>query len=203
MRAGRFRTKRPARAAPPGEPHLPASNPHPGRLRRPTFGLGPRAGSLPKRERVGARFSGLCDLASLRRDAAEQVRREEWRRRDLLDRDTGELLPEVEAAAGLDDPFGLIDVGEPDLWGALQAAIAALPPEQARIIELLGAGMPIDSKDPHATTIARVLQKSEKTIRTHRDKAFARLRAELGGGEPHECSRLRSVTGRGARRVLR
>jgi DNA-binding NarL/FixJ family response regulator len=40
-------------------------------------------------------------------------------------------------------------------------------------------GFPIDSKDPEAMTIAKALKKSEKTIRLHRDRAFAALRAAL------------------------
>jgi DNA-binding NarL/FixJ family response regulator len=54
-----------------------------------------------------------------------------------------------------------------------------LPPEQIRIIEMLRQGIPIDSNEPGAVTIARTLRKSEKTIRTHRDHAFAALRAAL------------------------
>jgi DNA-directed RNA polymerase specialized sigma24 family protein len=44
---------------------------------------------------------------------------------------------------------------------------------------MLRQGIPIDSKEPGAVTIARTLGKSEKTIRTHRDRAFAALRAAL------------------------
>lgn len=46
---------------------------------------------------------------------------------------------------------------------------------------MLRKGIPIDSKDLDAVTIAKTLGKSEKTIRTHRDKAVAALRAFLSG----------------------
>jgi DNA-directed RNA polymerase specialized sigma24 family protein len=46
---------------------------------------------------------------------------------------------------------------------------------------MLQRDFPIDSKDPNVITIAKTLGKSEKTIRTHRDKAYATLRAALSG----------------------
>ena len=44
-------------------------------------------------------------------------------------------------------------------------------------------GIPIDSKEAGAVTIAKVLNKSEKTIRTYRDQAYATLRTVLTRGE--------------------
>ena len=48
---------------------------------------------------------------------------------------------------------------------------------------MIRQGIPIDSKEADAVTIAKVLKKSEKTIRTHRDKAYVALRAVLTQGE--------------------
>ena len=48
---------------------------------------------------------------------------------------------------------------------------------------MLGRGVPIDSTDPYAITIAKTLGKVEKTIRTHRDKAFEAIRAALASDE--------------------
>jgi DNA-directed RNA polymerase specialized sigma24 family protein len=48
---------------------------------------------------------------------------------------------------------------------------------------MLRKGVPIDSKEASAVTIAKVLGKSEKTIRTHRDKAFAAIRTAMSGEE--------------------
>lgn len=39
--------------------------------------------------------------------------------------------------------------------------------------------IPIESNDPSIESISKVLGKSEKTIRTHRDKAFASLKRFL------------------------
>jgi DNA-binding CsgD family transcriptional regulator len=52
-----------------------------------------------------------------------------------------------------------------------------------RVIEMLRQGIPIDSKDVDAVTIAKALGKSEKTIRTYRDKAFAVLRVAMLGDD--------------------
>ena len=48
---------------------------------------------------------------------------------------------------------------------------------------MLLKNIPIDTQEPDAVTISRTLGKSEKTIRTHRDKAMARLRVALTGGK--------------------
>lgn len=128
------------------------------------------------------RFEGA--LASLRRDAQEKAWRDENRSTPLeYDEETGELSPEVEQAAGHSNPLA-----EPEIDGEayrlrLGAAIETLPPEQSRIIEMLRQGFPIDSKEPGAMTIAKALGRSEKTIRTYRDKAFATLRAILVDGD--------------------
>ena len=48
---------------------------------------------------------------------------------------------------------------------------------------MIRQGIPIDSKMAGAMTIAKALKKSERTIRTHRDKAYAALRAVLTRGD--------------------
>lgn len=93
------------------------------------------------------------------------------------------MTEEVERAAGSFDPFCQSEIDDPDYRPQLDAAIDTLPLEQMRIIEMLRKGIPIDSKDADAVTISKVLGKSEKTIRTHRDKAFAVLRAIMSGGD--------------------
>jgi len=129
------------------------------------------------------RFDGA--LASLRRDAQEQAWRDENRSAPLeYDDETGEISPEVERAAGQFDPFTEPEIDSDAYRLRLDAAIDVLPPEQKRIIEMLRQGVPIDSKDPDVLTIAKALGRSEKTVRTYRDKATATLRVALTGGEP-------------------
>ncbi len=128
------------------------------------------------------RFDGA--LANLKRDAKKQAWRDENRSVPLdYEEETGELTEEIERAAGSFDPFCQSEIDDPDYRSQLDAAIDTLSPEQTRIIEMLRKGIPIDSKDTEAVTIAKVLGKSEKTIRTHRDKAFSALRAAMSGGD--------------------
>ena len=128
------------------------------------------------------RFDGA--LASLRRDAQEQAWRDENRSQALeYDAESGELSPEVEAAAGAFDPTAALGLDDPAYRLRLDAAIEALPREQSRIIHMLRQGFPIDSKEPDAMTISKALGRSEKTVRTYRDKAFATLRAAMTDGD--------------------
>lgn len=141
-----------------------------------------RADYVDKLDYFEVRFDGA--LASLRRDAQEKAWRDENRSQPLEhDEESGELSPEVEAAAGAHDPFAASDFDDPAYRSRLDAAIEALPTEQSRIIHMLRQGFPIDSKEPDVMTIAKALGRSEKTIRTYRDKAFATLRAAMIDGD--------------------
>lgn len=100
-------------------------------------------------------------------------------RKDELGSDEVEVFDRVDAAAGDYDPFeaGELDKKDYRLW--LDDAIDRLPEFQRRIVEMLRQEIPIESKDPSIASISKVLGKTEKTIRTHRDKAFASLRLRL------------------------
>ncbi|ACT58373.1 RNA polymerase sigma factor [Hirschia baltica] len=141
-----------------------------------------RTSGSDKLDYFEVRFDGA--LASLRRDAQEQAWREENRSAPLeYDTETGELSEEVERAAGSFDLSEALEIDDPDYRSRWEAAIDTLPRRQMRIIQMLREGIPIDSKDPNIFTIAKALGKSEKTIRTHRDKAFAALREALNGDD--------------------
>ena len=128
------------------------------------------------------RFDGA--LARLRQDAQEQAWRDENRTISLeFDEDTGDLSEEVERAAASFDSTLDLDIDGEDYRFRLDAAIDVLPALQMRIIEMWRQGIPIDSKEANVVTIAKVLGKSEKTIRTHRDKALASIRAIMAGEE--------------------
>ncbi len=140
-----------------------------------------RAGYAEKVDYFEVRFDGA--LANLRRDAQEKAWRDENRSQPLeYDEESGELSPEVEAAAGTQDPFATSNFDDPAYRSRLDAAIEALPTEQSRIIHMLRQGFPIDSKEPDVMTIAKALGRSEKTVRTYRDKAFTALRAAMADG---------------------
>jgi len=141
-----------------------------------------RVSYVDKVDYFEVRFDGA--LASLRRDAQEKAWREEKRHQSLeYDEESGDLSPEVEAAAGAYNPFVTSDFDDPFFRSRFDAAIEALPPEQRKIVHMLRQGFPIDSKEPDVMTVAKALARSEKTIRTYRDKAFATLRAAMVNGE--------------------
>ncbi len=141
-----------------------------------------RSGYVDKLDFFEIRFDGA--LANLRRDAQEQAWRDENRSKPLeYDEESDELSPEVETAVGVHDPFADSEFDDPTYRSRLDAAIEALPTEQSRIIEMLRQGFPIDSKEPGVMTIAKALGRSEKTIRTYRDKAFAALRTAMTEGD--------------------
>jgi len=123
-------------------------------------------------------------LKRLRIDAQKKAWRNQNRSQPLeIDEDSGEPSVAIEAAARNYAPWDAPESDDPDYRSRLDAAIDALPPEQTRIIHMLKDGFPIDSQEPDAMTIAKALNRSEKTIRTYRDKAFAALRAALTDGE--------------------
>ncbi|AYG66108.1 DNA-binding response regulator [Rhizobium sp. CCGE531] len=141
-----------------------------------------RASYVDQLDYFEVRFDGA--VASLRRDAQEQAWRDENRSQSIeYDEESGEPTAEVERAAGVYDPFAAPEIDEPFYRSRLDAAIEALPPEQIRIIHMLKEGFPIDSKEPDVMTISKALGRSEKTIRTYRDKAIAALRLALTDGE--------------------
>lgn len=96
------------------------------------------------------------------------------------DADTNELSLAVERAAGSFDISDVFGLEAEDCRSRLPAAIESLPTEEKRIVVMIMQGYPIDSQDPDVETISRTLGKSERTIRTYRDRAFATLRTVLG-----------------------
>lgn len=117
-------------------------------------------------------------VASDRRDANARHWKHENRTAEL-ENDDGEVSTKVEAAAGEYDPFNADELDKKDYRLALDDAIDSLPEFQRRIVEMWRQDIPIESNDPLVESISKVLGKSEKTIRTHRDKAFAALKLRL------------------------
>ncbi len=141
-----------------------------------------RADYVDKLDYFEVRFDGA--MASLRRDAQEKAWRDENRSRPLeYDEESGELSPEIEVAAGTYDLLAASDFDDPIYRTRFDAAIEALPTEQSRIIQMLRQGFPIDSQEADVMSITKALGRSEKTIRTYRDKAFAALRAAMVDGD--------------------
>lgn len=113
-----------------------------------------------------------------RLDAQRRVWTLENRTQELGNEDD-EISPEVERSIQSYDPFDAYELDRENYRRNLDGAIDTLPPLQRRIIEMLRLDIPITSKDANEITISKALKKSEKTIRTHRDLAFATLRKRL------------------------
>ncbi|MGK8835008.1 RNA polymerase sigma factor [Achromobacter xylosoxidans] len=110
--------------------------------------------------------------ASLRHWAREN-------RSEELETDEPEVAEAVEIMISGYNPFDADEQDKEVYRRLLDEAIDSLPEFQRRIIEMLRQGIPIESKDPTVGSISKVLKKTEKTVRTHRDKAFASLRLRL------------------------
>jgi hypothetical protein len=140
-----------------------------------------RAGYVERLDFFEVDFLGA--LAMLKLTALEKAWKEENRNTELeADNDHGEIDAKVDEAAGSYDPFDPSVLDDYIYRSRLDAAMDELPPLQKRIIEMLRLEIPIDSIDPNIVTISKALGKSEKTIRTHRDNAFDRLRVLLNRG---------------------
>lgn len=100
-------------------------------------------------------------------------------RSEVLGSDEEEASERVEAAAGDYNPFDADELDKKNYRLLLDDAIDNLPELQRRIVEMLRQEIPIESINPLVESISKVLGKTEKTIRTHRDKAFASLRMYL------------------------
>ncbi len=121
-------------------------------------------------------FNGA--VAADRRDANDRHWKHENRTAELETED-GEISAQVESAVGDYDPFDADELDKKDYRLLLDEAIDNLPEFQRRIVVMWRQDIPIESSDPSVESISKVLGRSEKTIRTHRDKAFASLKLRL------------------------
>jgi hypothetical protein len=96
-----------------------------------------------------------------------------------LETEDGEVSTQVESAVGDYNPFDADELDKKDYRFLLEEAIDSLSEFQRRIVVMWRQDIPIESSDPSIESMCKVLGKSEKTIRTHRDKAFASLKLRL------------------------
>ncbi|HDY7423096.1 sigma-70 family RNA polymerase sigma factor [Vibrio sp. SM6] len=126
----------------------------------------------------------LSAFSTLKTDAIRKVTKGFTKQESMEVEESGGIIkPEVEYAVDGYNPFDVHISSVSDYQIYLDSAIDTLPDLQKRIMQLMKLGMPIDSKDPNTESISATLGKSEKTIRTHRNKAFAALKKKLTGGD--------------------
>ncbi|KMZ11445.1 hypothetical protein BHUM_05386c [Candidatus Burkholderia humilis] len=105
-----------------------------------------------------------------------------WKRENRtveLETEDGEVTAQAKSTFGDCNPFDPDELDKKDYRLLLDDGIDSLPELQRRIVVMLRQEIPIESKDPSINSISKVLGKSEKTIRTRRDKAFASLKLRL------------------------
>jgi hypothetical protein len=141
------------------------------------------AGYSEKLDYYEIRFDGAVKM--LRLDSCKKEWREAKKRGVPLeiDPESGEVAGPAEKGGGSFDPFDSEKLQLEDYRSRLDAAIDVLTPDQRRIIEMIRQKIPIYSEDPSTLTIAQALGKSDKTIRTYRDQAYAAIRAFRRPGE--------------------
>jgi hypothetical protein len=123
-------------------------------------------------------------LVSLRTDVKRRAYTDKKHYRQIeVDEKTGRYEEDVERAARDFNPFESKKIDDPNYRLSLDKAIDSLPTLQKAIVIMMKTGIPIESQDPETMTISKALQKSEKTIRTHRDKAILTLRVALTESE--------------------
>jgi DNA-directed RNA polymerase specialized sigma24 family protein len=119
-------------------------------------------------------------IATLRATARRAFLKKESRRKPMeFDGEASDLSLEMEEALErAKHPNGQ---KEDDFAYRLRflEAISALPSDQRRVIELLLDDVPIDSENPEARSICKILGCYEKTVRNRRDRAYAAIRKAL------------------------
>jgi len=119
-------------------------------------------------------------LKTLKIDGERRFQREMKKREPVeVEPASGEISVEVEKSAGSFDPIEPNKLDDLDYRNRLDAAIDLLEPMQQKIIHMLRLGYQIESENPAVRTISATLNRTPKTIRTQRDKAFIRLRELL------------------------
>ncbi|MCH2054808.1 sigma-70 family RNA polymerase sigma factor [Acinetobacter baumannii] len=117
-------------------------------------------------------------LAKDRIDAQNKIQNKDNLTQGLYGEDD-DILPEVENAIETYDPFDVDELDKEYYRRNLHESINDLSPLQQQIVLMWCHDIPITSKDPNEMTISKALNKSDKTIRNHRDSAFENLRKIL------------------------
>ena len=118
-------------------------------------------------------------LTLLKYDAWRKVSRRNSILTPLEDEASGDIREDVEGSfIRLNSPSMTL---EEELTYRFQVrrAINSLPEMERRVIDMLEAGLAIESKDPDKPTITKILGCTPKTVRNRRDRAFLKIRKNL------------------------
>ena len=119
-------------------------------------------------------------LSMLRKDAFRKVRRYEEPLTPLEYDECGDVPDEVEEFFALLNPPLMTLEEQITYRSQIRGAIDILPEMERRVMTMLEADIPIESKNPDEQTISRLLGCTPKTVRNRRDRAIQRIRIALG-----------------------
>ena len=125
-----------------------------------------------------ARFDRAVKL--LREDAFRKISRKEKPLTPLEYDEGGDIPDDVEEYSALLNAPSMTPEEEITYRFQIRQAIDSLPEMERRVIDMLEAGIPIESKNRGEPTIAGLLECTPKTVRNRRARAIQRIREKLG-----------------------
>ena len=142
-----------------------------------TLLLNDRDGYEEKMDFFEIRFDRTVML--MRKSAFRKVETREKPLSPLEYDESGEISKDVEVYFSLMNPRPMTPDEEFTYRFQIRRAINLLPEMERRVIDMLEAKVPIESKNPNETSISDVLGCTPKTVRNRRARAIRRLREML------------------------
>ena len=127
-------------------------------------------------------FEAKFDRAAkmLRMDAFRKISRKEKPLTPLEYGESGDIPDDVEEYSVLLNAPSMTPEEEITYRFQIRQAIDSLPEMERRVLDMLEAGIPIESKNRGEPTIAGLLECTPKTVRNRRARAIQRIREKLG-----------------------
>ena len=119
-------------------------------------------------------------IARRKHDAMRKMYRRDKPTAQLEYDEDGEISVEVEEAFTRLNPASNSIEDEITYRFQLQQAIDTLPEDERRVINMIFAEIPSESKDPEVQTISKLLGCGPQTVRNRRDRAVEKLQKMLG-----------------------
>ena len=116
----------------------------------------------------------------LRKDAFRKIKREEKPLTSLEYEESGDIPDDVEEYSALLNTPPMAPEEEITYRIQVRRAIDSLPKIERRILDMLEAGIPVESNNLDEPTIAGLLECTPKTVRNRRARAIQRIREKLG-----------------------
>ena len=118
-------------------------------------------------------------IAKLRSSAIRHGIAKDTPLESLEDKESGEIKNEVEGVINLFQPVGMTREEKLIYRFQLRNAIDSLPTEERRVIDMQEAGFLDQSEDSELLTISKLLNRTPKTIRAIRMRAYQKIRKHL------------------------